>query len=198
MKLLSLGKGKKESFLLLVLREEEGEPLRLTVTEAEYRALGSPKEGCELDSMLAVQLMAADEAHRATAAAARILAFGDNTAAMLGTKLRRRGFSASVAEATVRKMVERGYIREGDLLYRSVLLCARKLWGPRRITDALAARGFRREEIASVIDRLVRGGELDFAASRKKLLEKSGGELSPQKKKALLYRFGYRVGGEDE
>jgi SOS response regulatory protein OraA/RecX len=93
-------------------------------------------------------------------------------------------------------MVERGYIREADQLERAVLSAARKLWGPRRIVEALSARGFERAAVEECTARLSEAGEIDFAAQRARLLsEKLAPDAPRQKRLALLYRYGYG-GGE--
>ena len=191
MRILSVGAGRTAPVLLLVL-EGEGKPLRLGITEREYASLGSPPAGTELSEETAARLLLLDGQHRAVRAAARILEFGDNNRATLLRKLRARGHSSEAAEYAVRSMVERGYIREGDQLERAVLAAARKLWGPRRIADALAARGFDRAEVRACIERLRESSELDFEAQRRRLLaERTGPDTPPEKRKALLYRYGY-------
>lgn len=197
MRILSVGKGRTVPVLLLTLPNEEEGERRLSLTQAEYLALGSPVAGDVLSPELAEQALAYDEYHRAVSAAVRILSFGDNNPACLLRKLRVRGFSSSAAERAVSRMVERGYIREADQLERAVLAAARKLWGARRITEALVARGFDRRATVLCIERLVAAGEIDFAASRARLLaERIPHDAPPQKKRAFLYRYGYG-GGEE-
>ena len=196
MRILSVKAGRTVPVLLFAVAEGE-EERRYALTEAEYEALGHPRAGDVLTPEAEAELCRLDERHRAVSAASRILEFGDNNAAQLTRKLRARGFGAEAAAYAVARMVGRGYIREADQLERAVLAAARKLWGPRRITEALAARGFDRKEILVCLDRLTASGEIDFAASRRRLLEERlGGEPSPQKRRAFLYRYGYG-GGED-
>ena len=196
MKILSVGKGRTVPVLLLASREDGAAPCRYVLSTGEYEALGSPEAGTLLTEEEAEALCLYDERHRAVQAAGRILEFGDNTPARLLQKLRVRGFSADAAARAVAKMVERGYIREADQLERAVQAAGRKLWGPRRITEALAARGFDRGAIAACIDRLCEAGELDFAAARQRLLaEKLPADMPPEKRRAYLYRYGY--GGGD-
>lgn len=191
MKILSVGSGRTAPVLLLV-SEDGSEPRRIGITAPEYEAIGSPPAGCELPEETAARLLTMDEGHRAVRAAVRILEFGDNNRATLLRKLRVRGFGAEAAEGAVQSMIERGYIREGDQLERAVLASARKLWGPRRIAEALAARGFDRTEVRACIARLTETGEIDFAEGRARLLaEKTAPDTPPEKKRAILYRFGY-------
>ena len=191
MKILSVEADRTAPVLLLV-SENGGEPRRIGITAAEYTHLGSPPAGCELPEETAALLLTMDEGHRAVRAAARILEFGDNNRATLRRKLRARGFSPEAAERAVGRMVERGYLREGDQLERAVLAAARKRWGPRRIAEALAARGFDRAEVKAAITRLSEAGEIDFTEGKRQLLaERATPDMPPEKKKALLYRFGY-------
>ena len=191
MKVLSVGKSRTAPVLLHAASAGE-EAIGYRLTEGEYRALGAPSVGTELSEETVARLKAYDTRHRARSAAARILSFSENNRAMLIRKLRARGFSASVAEAVAAEMADRGYIREGDQLERAVLGAAKKLWGARRIADALAAKGFDRAEIVSCIDRLASAGEIDFRQSRRALIEKKlPRDASYADRRALLYRYGH-------
>ena len=197
MKILSVGKGRTAPVLLLASRAGDAEPCRYMLTVAEYEALGCPQAGVLLSEAEAEELCRYDERHRAVRAAGRILEFGDNTPARLLQKLRVRGFSADAAARAVAAMVERGYIREADQLERAVQAAGRKLWGPRRITEALLARGFDRGAIEACIERLCEAGELDFAEAKRRLVaEKLSPDMPPEKRRAFLYRYGYGYGGD--
>ena len=140
---LSVGKS-RVSPVLLTVAPSEGEPQKYGISEGEYLALGSPRPGDTLEGEREERLIALDEGHRARRAAANLLAFGDNNTASLMRKLKTRGFSHEAAEAATAAMVGRGYINEQAQLDRAVALAAnRKLWGARRIADALTAKGYR-------------------------------------------------------
>ncbi len=196
LRVLALAKTKAAP-VLLTAATAEGEPERYPLTEAEYRDLGAPLVGDILTEEGAEQLLAYAARHRARAAAFRILSFGDNNRAALTRKLRARGFSAALTAEVVGEMVARGYIREGDQLERAVHAAAGKLWGRQRILLALAAKGYDRTEVEACLDRLTEAGELDFAETRRRLIEKKmkGGE-DPAALRALLYRYGHT--GTDE
>ena len=198
MTVLSVGKSRVAPVLLTVA-PEEGEPQKYGISEGEYLALGSPRVGDVLDDVCAERLRALDEGHRARRAAANLLAFGDNNAAGLLRKLRMRGFSAEAAEAATAAMIGRGYINETTQLDRAVALAAnRKLWGARRIVEALAAKGYRREDVEAAIARAEENGDVDFAEVRRRFLAaKATAGDTPMKVKARLYRYGHSV-AEDE
>lgn len=191
MRILSVRKGRTVPVLLFAVSEGQEEPQKYAVSEEEYRTLGSPVAGTSLTEEEQEALLTYDERHRAHAAALRILEFSDNNPHQLTRKLLSRGFSREAAERATAAMVGRGYIREGDQLRRAVLAAARKLWGPRRIAAALTAKGFDKQEVEKTVEALVAEGELDFAASRRRLLEKEGKDKDPAKLRAMLYRYGY-------
>lgn len=194
MRILSVRKGRTLPVLLFAVSEGQEEPQKYGISEEEYRALGAPTAGTPLTEEEAEALLSYDERHRVRSAALRLLEFSDNNPRQLIRKLMARGFSRETAERATAEMVERGYIREGDQLRRAVLAAARKLWGPRRIAAALASRGFDKQEVEKEVEALIAEGELDFSASRRRLLEKEGKDKDPQKLRAMLYRYGY--GGE--
>ena len=188
--ILSVGKTKTVPVLLSAVTET-GETVKRGITEGEYTALGRPAVGDILDGEREACLDTMDEAHRAYSAAVRILSFADNTAAALLHKLRARGFSAAAAEGAVAAVIRRGYLREEALLERAVLAAARKLWGPRRITEALSAKGFCRADVEAVLLRLEESGEIDFRESRRRLLDGRLRDEPREKQRAFLYRYGY-------
>lgn len=196
LRLLAIGHTKAAP-VLLTAAEGEGAPRRYTLTEAEYRSLGSPAVGDTLKEEAADRLRALDAGHRARAAAFRILSFSDNNRVALTRKLRARGFSAPLAAEVVEEMVARGYIREGDQLERAVLSAAGKLWGPHRILAALVSKGYVRDEVSECLDRMVASGDVDFGEARRRLIEKKLGRgADPSAVRALLYRYGY-AGSEE-
>ena len=197
MRVLSVGKSRTAPVLLHASRDGE-EAVAYRLTEGEYRTVGSPVAGDVPDADTAARIEAYDARHRARSAAARILAFGENNRAMLIRKLRTRGFDAQLCEAVAEEMCERGYIREGDQLERAVLSAAKKLWGARRIADALTAKGFDRAAVFACIDRLAASGEIDFSKMRRDLIAKKLPPDAPyDKRRALLYRYGYGSGDRE-
>ena len=191
MKIISVRSAKRDAVLLTLEGECGAEPLKLGVSEAEYISLGAPVKGETLDGERLEAALAMDARHRARSAAFRILSFGDNNRRALVRKLRARGIDPALCASVAEEMVALGYIREDDLLRREVLASAKKLWGPRRIADALAAKGYPREEVCACIEALVEAGELDFAAIRHALVEKRGAGRDAMAMRAMLYRYGF-------
>ena len=190
-RLLSIKQTEKVPFLL-TLRDEAGEESLYRLTKSEYEAVGAPTVGSLIDEEVEERIAALNEAHAATAAALRILSFGDNNQAALTQKLRRRGFSAAAAEKAVEAMQRRGYINEEEQVYRlAVAYANRKLWGPRKILPALLAKGYAQADIKKALCRATESGEIDFEALRQVLLEKKLTEKDPQTARALLYRNGF-------
>lgn len=164
------------------------------LTEERYLALGAPAAGEALSDGQLAALAAAEGEIRALAKAESLLSYGDNSANGLCRKLRQRGYTQENAEAAVAEMLKKGYIREEEQAYRLVLSAAnRKLWGPRRIVSALAAKGYSAALVRRVIAKAEAEGEIDFRENAAALLEKKlgEGEATPLARKALLYRYGY-------
>lgn len=188
--ILAVGKTKTVPVLLTAVTEA-GETVKYGVTENEYLALGTPAVGETLDGEREEALRAMHSAHVALSAAVRILSFSDNNPEQLRRKLRARGHSPEATERAIAEVIRRGYLRESDLLERAVLAAAKKLWGPRRITESLVAKGYRRDEVESTLTHLQEVGEIDFRESRRRLLDGRLRGEPREKQKAFLYRYGY-------
>lgn len=189
MRVLSSAPHKASAITLAVTVEGEAEPRTLRISEAEYRSLGSPGAGDILPPEAAERLLLLDERHRARRAAARLLEFADNNKRTLARKLRARGFSADASADAVLYMEEKGFLREEELLERSVRASLKKLWGPKKVVAALTARGFARDAVEECVFRLL-DGEFDIGEQKRLLLLKKG-EHDPPRARALLYRYGY-------
>ncbi len=189
--LLSVKSTEKVPFLLTLVGEA-GEETLYRLTRGEYEAIGAPTRGMPIDEETEERIRAFDEAHAAVSAALRILSFGDNNLKTLREKLRRRGFSEAATASAVESMQRRGYIKEEEQVYRLCVGAAnRKLWGPRRILLTLCAKGYAQEAVKEALARAEAAGEVDFAKTRRALLEKKGPKDDPQKIRAFLYRYGF-------
>ncbi|MBQ8350775.1 MAG: RecX family transcriptional regulator [Clostridia bacterium] len=164
------------------------------LSDKRYDALGAPAKGDALDDEMLAALAEAEGEIRALSKAESLLAYGDNSANGLCRKLRRRGYSQENAEAAVAHMMQKGYIREEEQVYRLVLVAAnRKHWGPRRIVADLAHKGYSVALVKRVIEQAKDEGELDFQESARALLEKKFGDEqpSPLERRRVLYQYGY-------
>ena len=164
------------------------------ISETHYAYLGSPVSGDALDDETLSALGEAEGEIRARAKAESLLAYGDNSANGLCRKLRQRGYSQENAEAAVALMLQKGYIREEEQVYRLVLAAAnRKYWGPRRIVADLAHKGYPAALVRRVIATAEADGEIDFHESAARLLEKKckGEQPDPLTRKRVLYQYGY-------
>ena len=164
------------------------------ISEARYAALGFPAQGDALDDEMLAALAEAEGEIRARAKAESLLAYGDNSANGLCRKLRQRGYSQENAEAAVALMLQKGYIREEEQVYRLVLAAAnRKYWGARRIVADLAHKGYPAALVRRVIAQAEAEGEIDFHESAARLLEKrfKGETPDPMTRRRVLYQYGY-------
>lgn len=140
-----------------------------------------------------------EEAHLICTAytrAANILSFGANTARTLKMKLRRRGFSDSIADAAVEMLISKGYITEDEDIKRDIERCLAKGWGSRRIIAYLHQKGYDDEALWNAENSL---SEVDFVRACADIIDKKYGEIpvEPHERKKMfdaLVRYGYLVG----
>ena len=167
-----------------------------TVSARLYGSLGIVR-GMELSEEMLSEIVYEDEHYRAFKRALNILSYADNTASNLVMKLRRAGFGREVAEECAKECLCLGYIDEERQIARAVLSEAnRALHGRAYIIRKLRSKGYKRGMIESVIDSLVRDGEIDFVANFEKLAEKSGA-ITDEERRRLAYKRGYRGGDLD-
>lgn len=195
-RLLSLAP-RGEQALSLSVAGEDGRISELTVGKSVWEALGAPTEGDVLDEGAYDRLREAHEGRLAYQAAVRILAYSSLSRRGLYQKLVQKGFSRPSAELAVLRMSELGYIREGEQARMlAASLSRRNLWGPRRILAALCAKGYSREDADGAISLACEAGEIDFASTRRALIEREVKKgAPPEKLRTTLYRYGY--GSED-
>ena len=185
----------KDKHLLRLGITEGEECAAYTVSETLYREVGSPTRGAELDSETFECIRRADSYYRAKRKALSLLGYADNTEyAMIG-KLRRAGYSREVAEEVCREMVSLGYINEEASCERLILIAANdNLYGPDKIFGRLVQKGYSTALVRRILARLCESGEIDFAANARKLtLRKLGEEASADARRALLYKYGYKL-----
>ena len=183
----------KDSHLLCLGVEGEGESLRFTVSAAAYASVGRPAVGEELTEHAFAELSYADELYRAEKKALSLLSFADNNERNLCMKLCRAGFSREVARSVCERMVSLGYVDERRQLERLVQRAANEsLLSERRIVEKLCAKGYSRSLVAEVIEELVASGEIDFEENRARLLQGLSPDASDEEAKKLLFKYGYK------
>lgn len=173
----------------------EGEVRSYTVSECEYRSLGSPASRDEISEDAFSAILTYDMKYRARLKALNILAYGDNSEKTLYMKLKRAGISSEIAEETVKEAVSRGYVDSERQIERLITNEVRlNLRGPMKIIPKLVSKGYSKGEIIRVMTRLADEGEIDFEDSKMQLIEKKLPEgASEEEKKKLLYKNGYKV-----
>lgn len=118
-------------------------------------------------------------------AAYRILAYADNTEAMLRAKLARRGFSADAISAAITELRASGALDEQRMLQsRQAYLVETKKYGKRRAIMELLRTGFPRELVARAD-----WSDFDFVANCAQVIARAGG--LDKKLYTSLLRRGY-------
>ena len=170
---------------------ENAQSERLFLTERSYDKLGAPKKGTILSEESAEALRTAHRRYEAVRRATSILAYADNSEAMLLHKLRARNIRGEDAAFALAYVKAKGLIRERDQLERLVTrLANERLYGRSRILRALRGKGYRTADIEACIDALCADGTLDFDRIRRTLLEKKAPKDDLERKK-LLYTHGF-------
>ena len=186
----------KDAVALTVALDGGGE-VTLSVPASLYERIGAPGVGDPVSDTLTAELAHASEYRLACRYALRILEYGDNNARSLRDKLERKGISREIAAEAVEKMVDLGYIREAEQARRLAVGYARRnLWGEKKITSALIAKGYRREDAEAAVEEAKDAGEIDFAEVKKTLIKRCRARgMEDDKIRATLWRYGF--GGED-
>ena len=173
--------------------DADGETKACSITETTYVAIGAPTRYAELSDRDTDTLMTEDERYRAMKRAVSILAASDKSAYTVRTKLYQAGFSKESIDDAVGECVARGYIDEHRQLRRLIAKEANEaLRGKYYIKRKLASKGYRGADIDRICAELVDDGEIDFKLNFERLAEKKGAQ-SDEERRALLYKFGYRV-----
>ena len=183
----------KNTHLLTLGIDGDGESVRFTVSASAYAAVGRPTVGEELSEHVYAELSYADELYRAEKKALSLLSFADNNERTLMQKLLRAGFCRDVAQSVCERMVMLGYVDEERQLERLILKGANEaLLSERRISEKLRAKGYGSSLISRVMTRLVSTGEIDFSENRERLLSRLPGDATDEERIKLLYKHGYR------
>ena len=183
----------KNTHLLTLGIDGDGESVRFTVSASVYASLGRPAVGEELSEHVYAELSYADELYRAEKKALSLLSFADNNERTLLQKLLRAGFCRDVARSVCERMVMLGYVDEERQLERLILKAANEaLLAERRICEKLRAKGYASSLVDRVMSRLVCSGEIDFSENKERLLSRLPDDATDEERIKLLYKHGYR------
>ena len=188
MKIKSIKTSNVKGYLKLLVDTGDGD-LCFVLSSSQYEALGSPASSCEISEDDFRILSKSDEYNRAKKRALNILAFGDNSERELILKLKRAKISHGVAEKIVAEMKQLGYINEERQLLRLVECEANtKHHGAKKIVARLVPKGYSTEKIKSAIRELEHCGKIDFAETKRKLLD---GVFDEAERRKILYKNGF-------
>lgn len=172
----------------------DGEGRTLTVSADDFLALRLARGGMDADTLAAVT--AAAGRYAALRAAVRMLGAGQCSRRRLYEKLRARRIPDADAAFAVETAYAAGYIDE-DWQLKSYIrtLTAQKQYGPRKLYAALAAKGYRGDDIRRAMDESF--GEEEIRAARRAFLEKKFGKTAPETRdeaaamRQALYKQGF-------
>ena len=192
MKLVYLKESKSRGYMTLGIDLDDGVKL-YTVPLSVYSEIGAPMRGAVLSDADFSGVRYADEVYRATKKALSLLAYADNNVRNLKIKLLRAGFSRDAIEAVTEDMQRNGYINEARQLERLILSEANlSLKGRDAIVPKMVSKGYKRDEVESVLSALLESGEIDFAAIKERLIAKKlGTDTDAESVKKLLYKNGF-------
>ena len=172
---------------------ESGDEYTYTVTEATYKALGSPMCGYELSVADLGTVRFEDEYIRALKKAADCLSASDKSKFALKIKLLKAGLSSEASDVALERLCELGYLDEERQLERAVEREANyNLRGRHYIKRKLVSKGYSSSLISRAIDALVGRGEIDFDANFESLVAKKGAS-SDEERLVLAYKYGYKI-----
>ena len=168
----------------------DGEGRTLTVSADDFLALRLARGGMDADTLAAVTAAAG------LRAAVRMLGAGQCSRRRLYEKLRARRIPDADAAFAVETAYAAGYIDE-DWQLKSYIrtLTAQRQYGPRKLYAALAAKGYRGDDIRRAMDESF--GEEEIRAARRAFLEKKFGKTAPATRdeaaamRQALYKQGF-------
>lgn len=194
MKLVYVRDSKSRGYTVLGINCGDG-AVAYTVESSLYMNIGAPLPSDEISEEHFSEIISSDELFRATKKALALLSYADNNARTLAQKLRRAGFSAAASDECVEEMIRHGYINEQRQLERLVSAEVNlKLTGRAKLVPKLMSKGYRRDDIEAVTDRLAESGEIDFDRAKAELIRKKLGEAPKEcEVRALLYKNGFHT-----
>ena len=184
----------KEVQLEVELRQGENSDRRIfKMPRSIFESLGISEGEITREDM--TDIMDADERYKALKRAFDIIAYGRNSRKVLEDKLRHRGFSPKISHDIAEYMKNHGYIDEDEDAVREVDICARKLWGSRRILMHLHQKGYD-SEIINAAKKYME--TIDFVDVCVKLIREKYGTMPKedaerQKVISAIIRYGFSM-----
>ena len=189
--------GGAEAELTIEVRGADVQQIKGTVSAEMLAELGLPStlaEPLALDRARCDEILFFMQKTAAIKKGIDLLGFAQNTARTLRDKLKRRGFSAEIAEEAVAYLDAHGFIQEkNDAAMLASTLAERKLYGKNRIKKELFAKGFPQDVIRETLDEI----DVDFGEICARRIASLGGlslfESREKKAKtvAALMRYGF-------
>lgn len=172
----------------------DGKGHTLTISADDFLAMRIARGAMDADTLAAVTEAAGRYA--ALRAAIRMLGAGQCSRRRLYEKLRARRITDADATFAVDTVYAKGYIDE-DWQLRSYIrtLTAQRQYGPRKLYAALAAKGYRGDDIRRAMDENF--GAEEIRAARRVFLEKKFGKTAPETRdeaaamRQALYKQGF-------
>ncbi len=187
------GEGETVAVVLSLPNAEGGKPSRvkLHLLVEQYADLGIKVGGLTHEE--ADILLTAGKLCAAIRRGMGVLAYGDQSARRLASKLVAKGIDRETATAAAAYLAEHGFIREDDTARLRAEQGVRKGWGPRRIREDLWAQGFTPDAAEDAMEAL---SEVDFSENCAAVIRKKYGSVpedrpARQKMVAALMRLGY-------
>ena len=166
---------------------------RFAVSRECYTENGAPQKESELESDTYAALVSECDARDALLHAYSLLDYADCSAAALYKKLRLRGYLEKSAKEAIRTLIKKGVLSDTRLLSHAIpTLAETRLCGRRKLIEVLLGKGFRRDDILSVIADCEENGELDFSALKRTYIEKKRLAALPEDERiAALKKQGF-------
>jgi len=134
----------------------DGECETFNISSGRFRRIASPlAEGLLVDEQIYSEIEHASTVTNAVHTAAQILSVSDKSAVMLMRKLCEKGIDRDCAEEAVEFMVRKGYLNEArQAAVYAESAVRNKLYGKRRISKELYAKGYSKEVIRQTEEEL--------------------------------------------
>lgn len=196
-KILALGNGEEAEISLELSNGKETQYIKGKVSASILSSLGLPavlKNPILIERERCEEILRSMKLYSAVRKGLDLLGYAKNTPKALLEKLKKRGYSADIAEEAVAFLVSKGYIREDeDAVQFAENLANKKGYGKKRIQQELFRKGFSEDVIREALE----CGEFDFSEACAKRIRSMGGvaifETQEDRSKVIasLLRYGF-------